>query len=101
MGTKAREGKDRTRIGSRHAKMQNGLQVVVRDSFPVTERIGESVTQRPLDRVESAQILMDTWDGKKDKEKIALFLENGRVYKLVESDILNKSWKELTTCTIS
>ena len=44
---------------------------------------------------------MDTWDGKKDKEKIALFLENGRVYKLVESDILNKSWKELTTCTIS
>ena len=80
MGTKAREGKDRTRIGSRHAKMQNGLQVVVRDSFPVTERIGESVTQRPLDRVESAQILMDTWDGKKDKEKIALFLENGRVY---------------------
>ena len=39
MGTKAREGKDRTRIGSRHAKMQNGLQVVVKDSFPLTDRM--------------------------------------------------------------
>lgn len=40
---------------------QIGQQIVIRDSFPITDKPGEQMTQKHLDRIESAQILMDTW----------------------------------------
>ena len=53
------------------------------------------MTQKDLDRIESAQILIDTHDGPEDKEKIVIFLESGRVYRISEADLLIKSLKEL------
>ena len=57
--------------------------------------MGEAATQKVLDKVESVQILMDTHDGTGDKEKIAIFLESGRVYRISEVDLLLKSLREL------
>ena len=38
---------------------------------------------------------MDTHDGTGDKEKIAIFLNTGRVYRISEADLLLKSLREL------
>ena len=38
---------------------------------------------------------MDTHDGTGDKEKIAIFLNTGRVYRVSEADLLLKSLREL------
>lgn len=95
IGFNAREARDRSGLGSKRAKMQIGIEVSIRDPFPLTHKPLEEVTRKHLDKVISAQIVMDTYDGNEDKEIIVLFLEDGRVYRLSESDVLNKSLKKL------
>ncbi|XP_063936114.1 uncharacterized protein LOC135147192 [Daucus carota subsp. sativus] len=94
-GTKGKEARDTTGLGHSQEKMQTSAATVFRDPYLLTEKAGEVVTQKDLDRIESAQILMDTHDGPEDKEKIAIFLESGRVYRISEADLLLKSLREL------
>ncbi|XP_063946066.1 uncharacterized protein LOC135151512 [Daucus carota subsp. sativus] len=74
-GTRGKEAYDTTGLGHRKEKIQTSSATTFRDPYPLTEKVGESVTQKDLDKVESVQILMDTHDGTGDKEKIAIFLE--------------------------
>ncbi|XP_063945988.1 flocculation protein FLO11-like [Daucus carota subsp. sativus] len=94
-GTRGKEARDTTGLRHSQEKMQTSVATVFRDPYPLTEKAGEVVTQKDLDRIESAQILMDTHDGPEDKEKIAIFLESGRVYRISEADQLLKSLREL------
>ena len=94
-GTRGKEAYDTTGLGHRKEKIQTGSATTFRDPYPLTEKVGEAVTQKDLDKVESVQILMDTHDGPEDKEKIAIFLESGRVYRISEADLLLKSLREL------
>ncbi|XP_063945846.1 uncharacterized protein LOC135151364 [Daucus carota subsp. sativus] len=94
-GTRGKEARDTTGLGHRKEKIQTSAATIFRDPYPLTEKAGEVVTQKDLDRIESAQILIDTHDGREDKEKIAIFLESGRVYKISEADLLIKSLREL------
>ena len=65
------------------------------DPYPLTDKVGKIVTRKDLDKVESVQILIDTHDGTGDKEKMAIFLNSGRVYRISEADLLLKSLREL------
>ena len=94
-GTRGKEARDTTGLGHRKEKIQTSAATNFRDPFPFTKKAGETVTQEDLDRIESAQILIDTHDGREDKEKIAIFLESGRVYRISEADLLLKSLREL------
>ena len=94
-GTRGKEAYDTTGLGHRKEKIQTSSATTFRDPYPLTEKVGEAVTQKDLDKVESVQILMDTHDGPEDKEKIAIFLESGRVYRVSEADLLLKSLREL------
>ena len=42
----------------------------------------------------STQILIDSYDGNRNKQKLTYFLENGGVYKLEKVNVMNKTWKE-------
>ncbi|XP_063939749.1 uncharacterized protein LOC135148454 [Daucus carota subsp. sativus] len=74
-GTRGKEAYDTTGLGHKKEKIQTGSATTFRDPYPLTEKLGDAVTQKDLDKVESVQILMDTHDGTGDKEKIAIFLD--------------------------
>lgn len=69
--------------------------MVIRDPYSLTDKQDEEITLNHLKRVESAQILIVSYDGVRDKQKLTCFLENGDVCKLANTDVLNKIWKEL------
>ena len=94
-GTIGKEAYDTTGLGHWKEKIERSSATTFRDPYPLTEKVGEAVTQKDLDKVESVQILMHTHDGTGDKEKIAIFLEFGRVYRISEADLLLKSLREL------
>ena len=94
-GTRGKEARDTTGLGHKKEKIQTSAATIFKDPYPLTEKTGEVVTQKDLDKIESVQILMDTHDGPEDKEKIAIFLESGRVYRISEADLLVKSLREL------
>ncbi|KAL8111559.1 hypothetical protein AgCh_019318 [Apium graveolens] len=95
IGLNAREPKDRVGLGSDEAKIKTGVEVATRDPFLLTDRPLEDVTQKHLDKVISAQVVLDVHDKHNVKENLILFLEDGRKYQMSESDVLNKSLKEL------
>ena len=92
---KAREARDRAGLGSEEAKIKAGVEVLTRDPFLLTDKPLEEVTQKHLDKVISVQVVLDAHDKSNVKEKLILFLEDGRTYRMSESDVLNKSLKEL------
>ncbi|XP_063941354.1 uncharacterized protein LOC135149542 [Daucus carota subsp. sativus] len=92
-GTRGKEARDTTGLGHKKEKIQTSAATIFKDPYPLTEKTGEVVTQKDLDKIESVQILMDTHDGPEDKEKIALFLESGR-------NEATKRWYELLKRTI-
>ncbi|MDV3191836.1 MAG: hypothetical protein Q8841_02750, partial [Candidatus Phytoplasma australasiaticum] len=69
--------------------------VATRDPFLLTDRPLEDVTQKHLDKVISVQVVLDAHDKHNVKENLILFLEDGMTYQMSESDVLNKSLKEL------
>ena len=69
--------------------------MVIRDPFLLTDKPDELVFEKYLQRMESVRVLLDSFHGNKDKEKLTLFLENGIVYKLADTDVLKKTWKDL------
>ena len=95
VGLKAREARDRAGLGSEEAKIKTGVEVLTRDPFLLTDKPLEEVTQKHLDKVISVQVVLDAHDKSNVKEKLILFLEDGRTYRMSESDVLNKSLKEL------
>ena len=94
-GTRGKEAYDTTGLGHWKEKLETSSAANFRDPYPLTDKVGEAVTQKDLDKIESVQILMDTHDGTGDKEKIAIFLNTGRVYKISEADLVLKSLREL------
>ena len=90
-GTRGKEARDTTGLRHSQEKMQTSVATVFRDPYPLTEKAREVVTQKDLDKIESVQILMDTHDGPEDKEKIVIFLESGRVYRISEACLLYTS----------
>ena len=75
--------------------METSSATTFRDPYPMTDKVGEIVSQKDLDKVDSVQILIDTHDGTGDKEKMAIFLNTRRVYRIAENDLLLKSLREL------
>ena len=75
--------------------MKTSSATTFRDPYPLTDKVGEVVTQKDLVKVDSVQNLIDTHDGTSDKEKMAIFLNTGRVYRIAENDLLLKSLREL------
>ena len=94
-GTRGKEAYDTTGLGQWKEKLETSSATTFRDPYPLTDKVGEAVTQKDLDKVELVQILMDTHDGTGEKEKIAIFLDTGRVYGVSEADLLLKSLREL------
>ena len=94
-GTRGKEAYDTTGLGHLKEKIETSSASTFRDPYPLTDKVGEAVTQKDLDKVESTQILVDTHDGTGDKEKMAIFPNNGRVYRISEADLLLKSLREL------
>ena len=86
-------------MGHWKEKLETSLATTFRDPYPLTDKVGEAVTQKDLDKIKSVQILMDTCDGTGDKEKIAIFLNTGRVYRISEADLLLKSLREPVSYT--
>ncbi|KAL8115843.1 hypothetical protein AgCh_022368 [Apium graveolens] len=95
VGLKAREARDRAGLGSDEAKIKAGVEVLTRVPFLLTDQPLEDVTQNHLDKVFSVQVVLDAHDKHNVKENLILFLEDGRTYQMSESDVLNKSLKEL------
>ncbi|KAL8106700.1 hypothetical protein AgCh_023449 [Apium graveolens] len=95
IGLKAREARDRAGLGSEEAKIKTGVEVITRDPFLLTDTPLEEVTKKYLDKVISVQVVLDAHDKSNVKENLILFLEDGRTYRVSESDVLNKSLKEL------
>ncbi|KAL8116520.1 hypothetical protein AgCh_022872 [Apium graveolens] len=95
IGLNAREPRDRAGLGSDEDKIKTGVEVATRDPFLLTDRPLEDVTQKHLDKVISVQVVLDVHDKHNVKENLILFLEDGRIYQMSESDVLNKSLKEL------
>ena len=87
-GTRGKEAYDTTGLGHRKEKLETSSASTFIDPYPLTDKVGEVVTHKDLDKVESIQILIDTHDGAIDKEKMAIFLNNGRVYRISEADLL-------------
>ncbi|KAL8089143.1 hypothetical protein AgCh_038785 [Apium graveolens] len=94
-GVRSKQARDTSGLGSDREKFQTGIKADIRDPFTLTDKPFEEITQKHLDKVFSAQVVMDTHDDSEVKEKLILFLINGRTYKLFESDMLKKSVKEL------
>ncbi|KAL8114350.1 hypothetical protein AgCh_021271 [Apium graveolens] len=65
------------------------------DPFLLTDQTLEDVAQKHLDKVISVQVVLEANDKHNVKENLILFLEDGRTYQMSESDVLNKSLKEL------
>jgi len=95
IGLNAREPRDMAGLGSDEAKIKTGVEVATRDPFLLTDKPLEDVTQKHLDKVISVQVVLDAHDKHNVKENLILFLEDGRTYQMSESDVLNKSLKEL------
>jgi len=95
VGLKAREARDRAGLGSEEAKIKTGVEVLTRDPFLLTDKPLGEVTQKHLDKVISVQVVLDAHNKHNIKENLILFLEDGRTYQMSESDVLNKSLKEL------
>ncbi|KAL8132117.1 hypothetical protein AgCh_007860 [Apium graveolens] len=95
VGLKAREVRDRAGLGSDEVKIKTEIEVLTRDPFLLTDQPLEDVTQKHLDRVISFQVVLDAHDKHNVKENLIIFFEDGRTYQMSESDVLNKSLKEL------
>ena len=61
----------------------------------LTDKPYEQIKQRHLDKVLSAQIVIDAHDKENLKEKLILLLNDGRTYRLADTDVLKKSVREL------
>ncbi|KAL8125875.1 hypothetical protein AgCh_013251 [Apium graveolens] len=94
-GLKAKQARDKSGLGSDKEKIQIGVEVTLIDPFILTDNPYKEIKQNHLDKVLSAQIVMDTHDESEVKEKLILFLNDGRTYRLADSDVLKKSVKEL------
>ncbi|KAL8126481.1 hypothetical protein AgCh_013680 [Apium graveolens] len=95
VGLNSREARDRSGLGSSEAKLKTGVEVIIKDPFLLTDKPLEEATQKHLDKVISVQVVLDAHDKSNVKEKLILFLKDGRTYRMSESDVLNKSLKEL------
>ncbi|KAL8126722.1 hypothetical protein AgCh_013845 [Apium graveolens] len=94
-GLRAKQPRDRAGLGSDKEKIETGVEVTLRDPFMLTDKPYEQIKQRHLDKVLSAQIVIDAHDKENLKEKLILFLNNGRTYRLADTDVLKKSVREL------
>ena len=72
-GTRGKDTYEKTRLGHRKERLKSGFETMLRDPYPITNKQGEPVTQKHLDRIESVQILLDTHDGKSDKKNWQFF----------------------------
>nr|XP_017239594.1 PREDICTED: nucleolar and coiled-body phosphoprotein 1-like [Daucus carota subsp. sativus] len=52
-GTRGKEARDTTGLGHKKEKIQTSAATVFRDPYPLTEKAGEVVTQKDLDKIES------------------------------------------------
>ena len=77
-GVKAKQARDTSGLGSDREKFQTGIEVDIKDPFALTDKPYEEITQKHLDKVLSAQVVMDTHDDYEEKEKLILFLIDGR-----------------------
>lgn len=65
------------------------------DPYLLTDQCGEVLIQKHLDRFILVQVIIDLFDEDGTKQKLIYFLEDGKVFKLSETDVLLKTWKEL------
>ncbi|KAL8126417.1 hypothetical protein AgCh_013636 [Apium graveolens] len=94
-GLRAKQPRDRAGLGSDEEKIQTGVEVTLRDPFMLTDKPYEQIKQKHLDKVLSAQIVIDAHDKENLKEKLIVFLNDGRTYRLADTDVLKKSVREL------
>ncbi|KAL8120247.1 hypothetical protein AgCh_017410 [Apium graveolens] len=94
-GLRAKQPRDRAGLGSDEEKIQTGVEVNLRDPFILTNKPYEQIKQRHLDKVLSAQVVIDAHDKENLKEKLILFLNDERTYRLANTDVLKKSIREL------
>ena len=94
-GVKAKQARDKSGLGSDKEKRQTGVEVTLRDPFMLTDKPYEQIKQKHLDKVLPAQIVIDAHDKDNLKEKLILFLNDGRTYRLADTDVLKKSVREL------
>ena len=59
----------------------------------LTDKPYEQIKQKHLDKVLSAQIVIDAHNKENLKEKLILFLNDGLTYRLADTDVLKKSVK--------
>ena len=55
----------------------------------------EELTQAHLDKLIAVSLILDMHDGREPKEKMLYFMEDGRVLKVNEVDLMLRSGKEL------
>ncbi|KAL8088912.1 hypothetical protein AgCh_038615 [Apium graveolens] len=94
-GLRAKQPRDRDGLGSDEEKIQTGVEVTLRDPFMLTDKPYEQIKQKHLDKVLSAQIVIDAHDKDDLKEKLILFLNDERTYRLADTDVLKRSVREL------
>ncbi|KAL8135807.1 hypothetical protein AgCh_010427 [Apium graveolens] len=95
LGLRAKQPRERAGLDSDEEKIQTGVEVTLRDPFMLTDKPYEQIKQKHLDKVMSAQIMTDAHNKDDIKEKLTLFLNDGRNYRLADTDVLKKFVKEL------
>ncbi|KAL8109799.1 hypothetical protein AgCh_025768 [Apium graveolens] len=92
---RSKQPRDKAGLGSDEEKIQTGVEDTLRDPFMLTDKSYEQIKQKHLDKVLSAQIVIDAHDKENLKEKLILFLYDGLTYRLADTDVLKKSVREL------
>lgn len=82
-------------FGCEDAEVYTGHVMSLRDHYPLTDQNGEVLSQKHLNKLISVQVIVDLFDGDGTKQKLVYFLEDGKVFKVSETNVLLKTWKEL------
>lgn len=83
--------------GLGHSKFSSytGDAVIHKDPFSLLDSLEEELYQKHLDRILIVHIVKDFFDGAEESEKLLYFLEDGQVFKVGDTDHIQKNWKEL------
>ena len=90
----AQLGKNKFGLGSTNFFKKNRA-LDLADKSSMLHKVDEELTQAHLDKLVSVSLILDMHDGREPKEKMLYFMEDGRVLKVNEDDLMLRSGKEL------